>query len=303
MTDRRVTNVAASVRERLLNHARAQGQDFQLVLTHYAIERLLYRLGHSRYAGRFILKGAMLFRVWEGPSARQTRDLDLLGFGDPDDMAMVFREVTATPTAPDDGLVFDPASMSAEPIRDQAEYRGQRVRLLATLGVARIPLQVDIGFGDDVTPSPIETAYPTLLDLPAPTIRTYPRETVVAEKFQAMVSLSTANTRVKDYFDVCHLAQRYEFDGKTLASAVQRTFARRRTEMPNVVPLGLSDVYLTDPVRISQWTGFSGRTGEASTISLADAGAAIRELVLPVTRSGFSGVWRPGGPWTGPSSA
>jgi predicted nucleotidyltransferase component of viral defense system len=303
VTNRQVTNVAASVRQRLLNHARAQGQDFQLVLTHYAIERLLYRLEHSEYAGRFVLKGAMLFRVWEGPSARQTRDLDLLGFGDPEYVAAAFRDLAGRTVTPDDGLAFDPASVRAEPIRDQAEYRGQRVRLQATLDAARILLQIDVGFGDIVTPEPVEAEYPPLLDLPAPRIRMYPRETVVAEKFQAMVSLSTANTRVKDYYDMWHLAQTYEFDGEALGKAVRRTFDRRATELPTAVPLGLSGAYLDDPNRVRQWSGFSIPAGAVSAVSFPEAGATIREFVLPVTKPDFTGVWRPGGPWTGPTGA
>jgi len=303
LTDRHVTNVAASVRQRLLNHARTQGQDFQLVLTHYAIERLLYRLQHSEYAGRFVLKGAMLFRVWEGASARQTRDLDLLGFGEPDGIAAVFRDLAGHTVMPDDGLAFEPASVRAEPIRDQAEYRGQRVRLQATLDAARIPLQIDVGFGDIVTPAPLEAEYPPLLDLPAPRIRMYPRETVVAEKFQAMVSLSTANTRVKDYYDMWHLAQTYQFDGESLGNAVRRTFGRRATDVPTAVPLGLSGAYLDDPNRVRQWTGFSGQVGADSLVSFPQAGATIRDFVLPVIKSDFTGVWRPGGPWTGSTNA
>jgi len=300
VTDRQVTNVAASIRQRLLNHARAQTQDFQVVLTHYAIERLLYRLEHSAHAGRFVLKGAMLFRVWEGPSARQTRDLDLLGFGDPEDIAAIFRELAANQVPPDDGLVFDPTSVRAEPIRDEAEYRGQRVRIQGTLDAARIPLQIDVGFGDIVTPAPLEAEYPPLLDLPAPRIRMYPRETVVAEKFQAMVSLSTANTRVKDYYDMWHLAQRYEFDGESLGDAVRRTFDRRVTYLPTAVPLGLSGTYLDDPDRVRQWSRFSGQVGADSLVSFPRAGATIRDFVLPVIKSDFAGVWPPGGPWTGP---
>ena len=303
MTDRQVSNVAASVRQRLLNHARAQAQDFQLVLTYYAIERVLYRLQHSEYHGMFVLKGAMLFRVWEGATARQTRDLDLLGFGEPDAMAAVFRALAARPVVPDDGLLFDPSSVRTEPIRDQTEYRGVRVRLQATLDSARIPMQIDVGFGDVVTPAPREAAYPALLDLPAPTIRMYPRETVVAEKFQAIVSLSTANTRVKDFYDVWHLAQRYEFDGRILGNAVRRTFERRTTELPSDVPLGLAATYLNDPNRAPQWSGLLGGAGSTSAVSFQEAGSRIREFVLPVTRSDFAGAWPPGGPWSGVTSA
>jgi nucleotidyltransferase AbiEii toxin of type IV toxin-antitoxin system len=298
VTRRDPKNVAASVRQRLLDRAHAQGQDFQLVLKHFAIERLLYRLQQSEHAGRFVLKGAMLFRVWEGPSARQTQDLDLHGSGEPDDMATIFRDLAGHAADPDDGLLFDPGSVRAEPIRDQAEYRGVRVRVQATLDTARIGTQVDVGFGDAITPAPTEAVYPSLLDLPAPTIRMYPRETVVAEKFQAIVLLSTANTRVKDYYDLWHLARQYEFDGATLGNAVHRTFERRGTVIPTEPPLGLSGAYLDNRDRGSQWTGLAGRAGASSAVSFREAGATIRDFVLPVTREGFEGVWRRGGPWT-----
>jgi predicted nucleotidyltransferase component of viral defense system len=303
VTRRDLKDVAASVRQRLLDHAHAQGQDFQMVLKHFAIERLLYRLQQSEHAGRFVLKGAMLFRVWEGPSARQTQDLDLLGSGEPDDMATIFRDLAGRAADPDDGLAFDPASVSAEPIRDQAEYRGVRVRVEAKLASARIPTQIDVGFGDAITPAPKEAVYPSLLDLPAPTIRMYPRETVVAEKFQAIVSLSTANTRVKDYYDLWHLAGRYEFDGATLGNAVRRTFERRGTKIPTEPPLGLSGAYLDNRDRGRQWTGLADRAGASSAVSFREAGATIRDFVLPVMRDGFEGVWRAGGPWTEVKSA
>lgn len=298
MTRGDAKNVAASVRQRLLNRAHADGTEFQLVLTHFAIERLLFRLERSNYAGQFVLKGAMLFRVWEGPSARQTRDLDLLGFGEPEAMASIFKEVVGTTVGPDDGLSFDPLSIQAEPIRDQAEYRGIRIRLQATLHSARIPLQVDVGFGDVVTPAAAEAEYPSLLDLPAPRIRMYPRETVVAEKFQAIVQLGTANTRVKDYLDLYNLARRYEFDGATLGQAVRRTFERRATNLPSDPPLGLTATYFGNPDRGRQWTALLGRAGApAQPVALAEAGELISALVLPTLQAGFKGAWRPSGPW------
>lgn len=299
MTRRPATNVAASVRQRLRNRARADGQDFRLVLTHYGIERLLHRVAQSAHADRFVLKGAMLFRVWEGRSPRQTQDLDLLGRGDPDTMEGVFTEVARTAVTPDDGLTFDPASVRSEPIRDQSEYRGVRVRLEARLGNARILLQIDVGFGDVITPRPVRAPYPTLLDLPGPAMPMYPRETVVAEKFQAMVALSTANTRVKDYFDLWHLAGHYAFDGAVLRRALHRTFERRAAvPLPDRTPAGLSAEYLKDPARMRQWTAVVQRsTGARSDTSLSEAGAVIAEFVMPATAEQFSGEWQPGGPW------
>lgn len=241
----------------------------------------------------------MLFRIWEGPSARQTQDLDLLGAGDPDAMEAIAREVVTAVVEPDDGLRFEPESVRVEPIRDAAEYRGVRARLGATLDSARILVQIDVGFGDAITPDPQEVQYPVLLDLPAPRIRVYPRETVVAEKFQAIVSLGTTNTRVKDYYDLWHLAREYAFNGATLARAVRRTFERRATGLPAEPPLGLTATYLANGDRSRQWAALASRIHTNASVSLADAGTAIADFLLPVTRENFGGTWSPGGPWKG----
>ena len=298
MRRRMPTNVGASVRQRLLDRARRERSPFQLLLEHFAIERLLFRLQESEYAGQFVLKGAMLFRVWEGRSPRQTRDLDLLGYGDPDNLAAVFAEVTAIRTTPDDGVTFDASSIRSEPIRDHTEYHGVRVRMRAQLDSARIPVQVDVGFGDVVTPEARAATYPGLLDLPTPEIRMYPRETVVAEKFQAIVSLSTANTRVKDYYDLWHVSQRYEFNGTVLNRAILRTFGRRETALPEETPAGLRLDYLSDAQRVRQWNAFVERSTTATgTPSFSAAGNAIAEFVLPIVTEDFSSYWAPGGPW------
>lgn len=300
MSQTPVKNVAASVLQRLSNLAHEQKQEFQLVLTHYVIERFLYRLAQSPYSRQFILKGAMLFRVWDDFAPRITRDLDLLGFGDsaPEAVAGVFRELASAVVSPADGLVFDAKTVRAAEIRDHTEYRGVRVRLVARLEQAKTSLQVDVGFGDVVTPEAEETDYPTLLNLPAPTLRAYPRETVVAEKFQAIVSLSTANTRVKDFYDIWYISRRFAFDGATLGDAVHRTFQRRDTPLPAEPPLGLSTEYLNDPNRARQWSAVVARsTGLDTQVSLADAGGALVHFVMPTVRDGFTGRWSPGGPW------
>ena len=304
MSQTPIKNLPASVRQRLLNLAQEQKLEFQLVLTHFAIERLLYRLQHSTYGAQFILKGAMLFRVWEGSTTRITRDLDLLGFGDsaPEAVAAVFRTLATMEVSPDDGLVFDTETVRAAEIRDNTEYRGVRVRLAVRLEQAQIPLQVDVGFGDVVTPEPELIDYPTLLDLPAPTLRAYPRETVVAEKFQAIVSLSTANTRVKDFYDIWHLSERLPFDGAILSDAIHGTFQRRETPLPVEPPLGLSPEYLNDPDRARQWSIVVARSAELEA-SLVDAGHEIVQFVMPTVRQGFTGRWPPGGPWQGESDA
>src|SRR5487761_1666788 len=251
-------NIGASVRARLLDRARAERSNFQILLTLYALERLLYRLSVSVHRERFILKGAMLFVTWVADPFRPTRDLDLLGHGDNDvgAIADTFRSICAEPVA-DDGVVFDHAGLQAAPIREEAEYGGVRVRTTAMIAGARIPIQVDIGFGDIVTPAPVEIDYPTLLDAPAPHLRAYPVETVVAEKFEALVTLGMANSRLKDFYDLWLIAQTFELRQSTLADAVRRTFERRRTALVADTPVGLTDEFAA--TWNAQWRAFLGR--------------------------------------------
>jgi len=226
-------NVAASVRQRLLNRSRQTGEDFQLLFTRYAIERLLFRLAASEHRDAFVLKGAMLFALWTGEMHRPTRDLDLLGFGDSGEgrLRAVFETLCGVAVM-DDGLTFAADSVAVEPIREDQEYGGQRVTVAVTLGQPRIVLQVDVGFGDAVTPAAEEVEYPTLLGMEPPRLRAYPKETVVAEKLEAMVKLGLANTRMKDFYDVLVMARTFPFDGDTLRRAITATFARRGTAVP-----------------------------------------------------------------------
>lgn len=250
-------NRAASIRARLKNRSDAAKQDFNLTLTHYGLERLLYRLSVSKHAPNFLLKGALLFMLWYDVPQRPTRDADLLGFGpdDIDSVAAAFRDICAIEV--DDGIAFDPGSVKATEIRKEAGYGGVRVELRATLDGARISLQVDIGFGDVVTPAPEAIAYPVLLDdLPAPSLRAYPKYTVVAEKFHALCSLGMANSRMKDYFDLWVLLREGDLEDAELVRAIEATFARRRTAMPEGVPAGLSDDFAADAGKLAQWRAF-----------------------------------------------
>ncbi|HEV8695794.1 MAG TPA: nucleotidyl transferase AbiEii/AbiGii toxin family protein [Lysobacter sp.] len=245
---------AASVRARLLNVAKATGTDFNLVLVRFALERLLFRLSTSAYADRFVLKGALLFTLWYDLPHRATRDADLLGFGSSDagSMASAFRDIASV--AADDGIVFDPASVRAGDIRKEAGYGGVRITLNGKLANARCVAQVDVGFGDAVTPGPTDAIYPVLLDdLPAPRLRTYPVYTVVAEKLHAIVVLGMVNSRLKDYLDLVVMMEREALDEPTLALAVAATFQRRGTGLPNALPVGLSDEFALDPTRIALW--------------------------------------------------
>lgn len=252
-----VKDVAASVHERLSQLARARGDTFEHVLTRYGLERLLYRMMATEHGERFVLKGAMLFAIWSDTPHRPTMDVDFLAHGDSDmaNISAVFKAVCRA-DVPQDGLSFDPDSIRVEETRDGQEYDGLRVRLSAKLGAARIPLQIDIGFGDAVTPEPIATEYPALLDFPAPELKTYPKETVIAEKFEAMVRLGMTNSRMKDFYDVWLLSEENEFDGQLLATAITRTFKRRKTPLPEGTPIALQDAFALERERQMQWTAF-----------------------------------------------
>lgn len=303
MTQIRGVNVAASVRQRLLDQARSKRVDFNLLLTRYGLERFLYRLGRSEYRERFVLKGAMLFPLWGVVSYRSTRDVDLLGYGEIELEALVtvFRTICQTEVV-EDGIMFDPASVQAEDIRDQMEYGGTRLKLKADLAGARIQLQVDIGFGDVITPSAESAEYPTLLDHSAPSLRVYPRETVIAEKFQAMVHLGIANSRMKDFHDLWVLGNQFDFDGMTLATALARTFERRNTPLPVELPLALTPEFFAAAQKVRQWKAFLNRAGLAAEVELAAVASFIAGFVMPliVTTSvgeKFTGCWLAGGPW------
>jgi hypothetical protein len=253
-------NRAASIRARLKQHADASKQDFNLILTRYGLERLLYRLSVSDQAENFLLKGALLFQLWYGHPHRPTHDADLLGFGASDVPALVsiFRAVTAI--AVDDGIVFDPESATGAEIRKDASYGGVRVDLRATLAGARIALQVDIGFGDAVTPAAQTVHYPTLIaDVPAPTLRAYPKATAVAEKAHAITVLGMTNSRMKDFFDLWVLLHDETIDRSELRRAIAATFYRRQTALPVSTPMGLSSDFADDATKQLQWQAFLKR--------------------------------------------
>lgn len=304
MTRGKPSNVAASVRQRLLNIIHETGEDSNIVWTRYATERLLYRLSISEYAGDFILKGAMLFRVWTGQSYRPTVDMDFLGQGEDsgERLERVFCNVCSIDVEPD-GLIYDISTVEVVPIREEQEYQGQRITLTAFLGKARIPVQVDVGFGDVVTPRARKISYPTLLNYPAPNIRVYPRETVVAEKFQAMVILGIANSRMKDFYDLYILARDFDFNGSTLVQAIKATFMRRKTEIPIKPPLALTDEFGRDEMKSVQWKAFVRKSGlEEGIPEFLELLAYLRDfLLLPMNAAaGHSPTptsWTKGGPW------
>lgn len=294
----RKQNLAASIRARLLNHARETGQDFNLVLTRFCLERLLYRISTSDHASLFLLKGALLFDLWFDVPHRPTRDADFLGFGS-SDLPIVeetFRDICRIDVA--DGLAFQPDSVQANEIRKDANYSGIRITLLATLDGARCHIQADIGFGDAVTPEPQEVEYPTILDdLKAPKLNAYPRYTVVAEKFEALASLGMANSRMKDYFDLWILANHSDFAGDTLRDAINATFARRQSQLSSDAPLGLTMEFAEDGQKQTQWQAFLRKNALAAP-TLEDIVDSLNNFLMPaIGKESDSAYWKAGGPW------
>lgn len=274
-------DLAASVRARLLNIAKAQGVDFNQVLVRFALERMLFRLSQSAHADRFVLKGALLFNLWYDMPHRATRDADLLGFGASDlaSIAQTFRDIASVQV--NDGIAFDSASVKVEEIRKDAGYVGARVLIDADIARARCKTQIDVGFGDAVTPGPVEADYPVLIaELPAPRLRTYPVYTVISEKLHAVAVLGMTNSRLKDYLDLSVLLERETLDIGTLASAIAATFTRRGTAVPSSLPVGLTDEFANDPSRQALWHAFLRKNAMASQ-PLADVVTLLGDRLGP----------------------
>lgn len=305
MSPAQPSNLVASVRQRLMTLSKKRREDFNLVLTRYGLERLLYRLSQSEHASDFVLKGAMLFAVWAKEAHRPTRDLDLLSYRDDSDenLANLFGEICQVEVEPD-GLTFDSSTLRVEEIRENQEYQGQRIQLFAYLGNARIKIQIDVGFGDVITPRAEEIEYPTLLDFPSPHVRAYPKESVVSEKLEAIVTLGMPNSRMKDFHDIWMISKIFEFEGSTLARAIDETFGRRRTPIPQTTPPALSKEFATDRGKIIQWKAFLKRIGlpEQETDFPSVISALQTFLIPPLVAAGtgesLDQEWPPGGPWS-----
>jgi hypothetical protein len=284
--------------------ARKNGEDFQNILTRFVIERFLRRLGDSGLRSELTLKGANLFRLWFDNPHRPTRDLDLLALGEssiPRLEAMV--QLISSQQVEEDGLVFDSSSVRGERIREDQVHEGVRVYCLARLDQARICLQIDFGFGDVVVPDPVPVRFPTLLDFPAPTLQAYPRETVIAEKTHALVTLGMVNSRMKDLFDLWFLASNFSFGGDSLLAAVAATFSNRKTPFSVDIPVALTEQFSGDSDKLKQWGAFlrKGRlNGEGA--SLEQTCSLLRTFLYPALRflaQGKAGLgcWQPKGPW------
>jgi hypothetical protein len=301
MKERTLKDTAASVRARLLYHAKQHGDDYQRVLTRYAIERLLFRLSQTEASESYVLKGAMLFVTWPEHVFRPTGDLDLLGHGDPDPVAIteLFTRICQV-DAPDDGIVFDPATLKVDPVREADKYQGVQLSLKGELARAIIPVQVDIGFGDHVYPSPKRQSFPSILpDLPAAHILMYPPETVIAEKFEAMIRFGDANGRIKDFNDIWVTTRTFPFDLPSLIEAVGGTLRRRETAIPSEMPVGLTETFARIAEERGLWSGFLRRNPPTlQPPPFAELQQELRRFFGPVIASlalpeGAKGRWDP----------
>ena len=301
MNKRSLNNIAASVHQRLLNQAKTSDRPFNEVLQYFGIERFLYRLSISPHAESFVLKGALLFRAWNTPDTRATRDIDFLAYmdNDLDTLAGIVRDICSV-DYPDDGLVFDNDSIETRRIKEDADYEGVRIRLRSVLGRAMINLQIDVGFGDIVHPVAQYIDYPTILDLHSPKLRGYPPETVIAEKTEAMIKLGRLNSRMKDFYDIWRLSRQFSFTGDILSTAIQATLDQRQTE---VMEFNSMRIEILENVNVDkQWLAFLQKAQLEAPASFNDTLILIGNLLGPVLsalKQGHHkiGKWVPPGPW------
>jgi len=303
VTDRPLKNVAGSVHQRLLNKARETGRPFNELLQYYAMERFLYRLSESRQAEDFVLKGALMFRVWQVSVSRPTMDIDLLGRlkNDIEGICAVVRKACGQDVE-SDGMTFGAASVKGVRIAEDAEYEGVRVSFRGNLGNARVFLQVDVGFGDIVTPAAKTVEYPAILDFPPPRLRGYSRESTIAEKFHTMVKHNLLNSRMKDFYDVWLLSRQFDFDGRTLSAAVKNTFTNRQTDIP-AHPVAFGETFSKDPARVVLWKTFIRKSGlDTAPQPFDEVIALVVQFLGPMAEALAQGMsfekdWKAGGPW------
>jgi hypothetical protein len=292
-----------SIHSRLLSEAKKANIDPNLILSRYALERFLYRLSVTKHRDQFLLKGAMMMVVWLDALARPTRDADLLGL-EPftiEELTTIFESICEA-RVPPDGMRYDADSIRTFPIRAGDPESGLRLRILGTLGNARLPIQIDVGVGDSVTPEPEWIDYPVLLDAQAPRLKAYRPETSIAEKLEIMLSLGTANSRMKDYFDISELAGSCSFDGAELRKAIEATLRKRGTPVPNMVPAALTEELAAAPAKQTQWSAFLRKSGLSSDRRFDEVVRKIREFLLPLLEAiqnsePFDRRWKSSGPW------
>lgn len=295
-------NIAASVRNKLTDQFKKSGENLQTLFVRYANERFLYRLSQTEHRTNFLVKGATVFAFWFDQPHRPTKDLDLLGYGKNEipEIENVVREICAVKE--DDGLEFLTETIKGSLIREDQEYQGVRITITVMLERARIPVQIDVGFGDAVTPEAEEVELKTILDFPAPRVRIYPKETVVAEKFEAMVTLGLGNGRMKDFWDLNYLIKYIEFDGKLLQTAIRKTFANRQSRLPQELPVALTNDFAANELKLSLWSGFIRRNNIKTEIDFAEVIKHLREFFAPMIEaeaknSVFDQTWLPQRGW------
>ncbi len=302
--EKEIINLSASVRARLTNKSKETSRPFAEILQYYAMERFLYRLGETEYRDWFILKGALMFSVWRVNESRATIDIDLLGQFEnrTGKVESIIKDICRT-EVPDDGLLFDPDTVKARKIKEGAEYEGVRVKFTGFLERSRIWMQVDIGFGDSIYPRPKIIDYPVILDFPKPRLKGYPIETVVAEKFEAMVKLGVLNSRMKDFYDVWLMIRQFDFEGESLVKALEKTFTHRKTAFPDKPPFFVDTIYKTNSDQQELWRGFlntlkakhsPGTLSEVAKLIEAFLEKPIKALAQ---KKGFDGKWKAPGPW------
>jgi len=303
MSKKETVNVNLSIHNRLRNWSRENKLNHNFVMNRYACERLLYRLSISEYADQFILKGAMLFSIWSNESFRPTKDIDLLGFGEDSEERLrdIFQRVCLIKPQKPDGITFDAQNLTIEQIREPQEYQGKRIFVPVTN--SRIKVQIDVAFGDIITPAAIEIDYPSLLDMPAARLKAYNKETVIAEKLEAIVSLGIQNSRMKDYYDLLTMSFEYEFDGSLLRDAIASTFSRRKTKLPSDIPDGLNSELILTQGKKKQWDVFLKRSELDINIEFGEAISRICDFLTPLlnaaaSKKAFCKKWDSGGPWS-----
>lgn len=304
MSNKDSRNLSQSIRAKLLQRSKQKKVDFNNEVTRYALERFLYRLSQSEYKNKFVLKGATLFKVWNGEPHRPTKDLDLLGFGE-SDIPEIEKEIKAVCEIQcEDGIDLHPQSVTGETIKEDQEYEGIRIYINYTLAKNRGKIQLDIGFGDVITPEPLEREIPTEFDLPVPSLRIYPPETVIAEKFQAMVSLGISNSRMKDFYDILFISRNFELNGDLLKQAIEATFNRRQTSISEEIPLVFSTEFTQDSKRQQAWQAFVNRNKlPVSEESFSDIIEEIKDFLIPVysaisSNERFEKNWFPSSKWS-----
>jgi len=299
-----VKNIQASVRAQLQNKAKEANRSFAEVLQYYGMERFLYRFSRSKYADKFILKGALMFTVWQVPQRRTTLDIDFSARYDNQiaTIEKVIRDVCKVSVIPD-GLVFDLQTVKGRKIKEDADYEGVRVKFRGFLERSRISMQVDVGFGDVIYPKPKTINYPVILDFPKPSLKGYPAGSVISEKFEAMVKLGLLNSRMKDFYDIWLMMRQFNFDGLKLVKALKGTFEHRKTSLPEYRLLFAEEIYDEKSDRQTLWKAFlkNGDIKHAPEKLSAAAKEIEKFLVKPLVAINkgirFNEEWKAPGPW------